>query len=134
MNLNELKGLTNMNFEPEDYIGEEDEEDKMYMKEYNLANEAIVRENNRKKLEKKIENYGEVGTKSGYHISPNIKSRYKNDFNKSMNTENYQSEMSDNVRKRINARGNEIARESQIREREALNMIQKGKAHRSIVY
>jgi len=35
MNLNELKGLTNMNFEPEDYIGEEDEEDKLYMREYN---------------------------------------------------------------------------------------------------
>ena len=80
MNLNELKGLTNMNFEPEDYIGEEDEEDKLYMREYNLANDAIQRENNRKKMERKIENYGEFNHQKGYHISPKIKSRYKDTF------------------------------------------------------
>jgi len=122
-----------MNFEPEDYIGEEDEEDKMYMKEYNLANEATVREHKRKHLEKKIENYGEVHGKSGY-AHPGAQSRYKNSFKKSLDTDAYHSEVSDTVRKRVNARGAEIARENQIREREALNMIQKGKVHRSIAY
>lgn len=122
-----------MNFEPEDYIGEEDEEDKMYMKEYNLANEATVRESKRKHLEKKIENYGEVHGKSGY-VTQGVKSRYKESFKKSMDTDAYHTEVSETVRKRINARGAEIARENQLREREALNMIQKGKVHRSIAY
>lgn len=67
-----------MNFEPEDFIGEEDEEDKLYMKEYNLANEAIARANERKNAERKIENYGEI--KNNYNLSPQIKSRYKDSF------------------------------------------------------
>ena len=71
-----------MNFEPEDYIGEEDEEDKLYMREYNQANEATQREHNRKKMERKIENYGEFNSNKGYHVSPKIKSRYKDSFNK----------------------------------------------------
>lgn len=134
MNLNELKGLTNMNFEPEDYIGEEDDEDKMYMKEYNLANEAVVRESKRKNLEKKIENYGEVNHKGGYGKTTAIQSRYKDTFKKSLETDAYHTEVSDSVRKRINARGAEIARENQIREREQLKMIHQAKVHRSAAY
>jgi hypothetical protein len=134
MNLNELKGLTNMNFEPEDYIGEEDDEDKMYMKEYNLANEAVVRESKRKNLEKKIENYGEVSHKGGYGKSGPIQSRYKDSFKQSLGTDAYHTEVSDSIRKRINARGAEIARENAIREREQLKMIHQGKVHRSAAY
>lgn len=122
-----------MNFEPEDYIGEEDEEDKLYMREYNLANEAIQRENNRKKMERKIENYGEFNPNKGYHISPKIKSRYKDAFNKGNSYIQNEAEL---VRKKTNQRGLQIARESQNREREALDMlhVNRGKPNKSMAY
>lgn len=117
MGLNELKGLTNMNFEPEDFIGEEDEEDKLYMKEYNLANEAIARANERKNAERKIENYGEI--KNNYNLSPQIKSRYKDSFRGITNTD----EKAEYIRKKVNIRGDEIARQSQKNESDALRML-----------
>lgn len=35
MNINELRGITNLEFQPEKFIGADDDEDRLYMKELN---------------------------------------------------------------------------------------------------
>lgn len=60
MNLNELKGITQVNFDPATLIGNEDEEDRMYMQEYlkvsNTNRNPVKQMNDRKKYEE----YGEL--------------------------------------------------------------------------
>jgi hypothetical protein len=97
-----------MNFEPEDYIGEEDEEDQMYMREYNIQNEVDVKLDNRRKLEKWARGYGENHKRrTNYNLSHEPKSRYKDYLSKSLNNDNY-----DVIRKKTYDRGGEIARQS----------------------
>lgn len=122
-----------MNFEPEDYIGEEDAEDQMYMREYNIQNEVDVKLDNRRKLEKWAQGYGENHKKrTTYHLSHEPKSRYKDYLSKSLNNDNY-----DVIRKKTYNRGGEIARQSQLKDREALDMIQRNRSrpvNKSLAY
>lgn len=78
MNLNELRGITNINFEPEKFIGDEDEEDKLYMNEFSLNRKDKGKKKEKLKLERQIQNYGDIKKKTYY--SPKIQSRYRQDI------------------------------------------------------
>jgi len=84
-------------------------------------------------MERKIENYGEFNSNKGYHVSPKIKSRYKDSFNKGNSYIQNEAEL---VRKKTNQRGLQIARESQNREREMSDMlhVNRGKVNKSVAY
>lgn len=65
MNINELKGITQLNFDPASLIGVEDEEDKLYMQEYLKLNESPARRDAKSALKKEqerrqLESYGGV--------------------------------------------------------------------------
>ncbi len=61
MNINELKGITNINFDPNALIGYEDEEDRYYMQEY-LKHSTVNRQAAEKQVKEKknFESYGEL--------------------------------------------------------------------------
>lgn len=66
LNVNELKGLTQVNFDPASLIGNEDEEDKMYMQEYMKINNSSKNPTKQIKERKNLEQYGEIRSSSAY--------------------------------------------------------------------
>ena len=61
MNVSELKGIANEQFDPASLIGNEDEEDKLYMKEYTSATEfTSVKESSEPVKARRLEAYGEI--------------------------------------------------------------------------
>ena len=71
MNINELKGITQVNFDPASLIGAEDDEDKLYMQEYNkigMQHRAV--QEKQAKDRKQFEQYGDLKKpKSGLNNS-----------------------------------------------------------------
>ncbi len=61
MNASELKGLANDNFDPASLIGHEDDEDKLYMNEYNSATEfTSVKDTLDPGKSRKLQAYGDL--------------------------------------------------------------------------
>jgi hypothetical protein len=60
MNLNELKGITQVNFDPATLIGNEDEEDRMYMQEYLKVSHSNRNPAKQMNDRKKFEEYGDL--------------------------------------------------------------------------
>ena len=58
MHLDELTGGADENFNPSDLIDENDEDDLLYLAEYNLQPDKMLKERQDKADKKKIEEYG----------------------------------------------------------------------------
>ena len=70
-NINELRGLTNHEFQPEKFIGADDEEDRLYMKELSSGRARIIKNDKGAKIQSHLHNYGEV--RDSHFLSPNVK-------------------------------------------------------------
>lgn len=71
----DLKGIGDEKFRPQDLIVEDDEEDAMYMGEYNIQEEKAKREMASNVEKKKVEEYGKLGISRNYVMSGNRKSQ-----------------------------------------------------------
>lgn len=60
MNINELRGITNLNFEPEKFIGEDEDEDMLYMNEFNSSAARRRKKNPSSKRAAKYQQYGDI--------------------------------------------------------------------------
>jgi hypothetical protein len=60
MNINELKGITNINFDPAALIGKEEDEDKLYMQEFTNISESNKNLMKQVREKQNFEHYGEL--------------------------------------------------------------------------
>lgn len=60
MNINELKGITQVNFDPSSLIGNEDEEDRLYMQEYMKVSKSTRNPTKQIQDRRKLEDYGDL--------------------------------------------------------------------------
>lgn len=60
MNINELKGITQVNFDPATLIGNEDEEDRLYMQEYMKVSKSNRNPTKQIHDRRRLEDYGDL--------------------------------------------------------------------------
>ena len=77
LNVNELRGITNLNFDPTEFIGRDDDEDDIYTQQFGTSNEQLLAEKNgRNKAKSSLNNLQKYGTLRPAYYSPKIRSKY----------------------------------------------------------